>query len=734
MKTDIFDKLDIKNYINNLQKLFAREKSVDIGGDIQTHYKLIKQISEYEFKPAKTVTNLDDSLKRLEKKANIGLIYIYEFVKIIEYFDYLKSFNTKNELKQWLDKIIILSNIYDIVAMFDNKGQIKQNKNEDLDAINHKIKILKNKQKEILSYIASKKSISIYMVDRSLYLVHGVQCLMVRGGFSKVIKAKVIDRTAAGFFYILPKEVQNINITLDDTIEEKEQILYQICKDISIKFFENLEFLTYINKEFDRFDHYISRVLFAKSNNSLFILPQHTKNQQLINFKHPALNNPTAIDIKLDKNIIIITGVNAGGKTMLLKSILSAVVLSKHLIPYQCHSSSVIGEFKHIRTVLDDPQDVKNDISTFAGRMLHFSKLLKLQNSLIGVDEIELGTDSDEASALFKVLLDKLEHSNNKIIVTTHHKRLAQLMAKNPQTKLIAAIYDEKNQIPTYKFLDGTIGKSYAFETALRYHIPQYLVQEAIKIYGSDKENLNTLITKSENLQLQKQQQVNNLQDEINKYKKLNQDTTSKHQDMDDELAQEKQKLSQKYHDIIDKLKLISKNSTQANIHQAINEAQKNHKDINRKIFSKKIDFDIGQRVKYGNIKGKIISLKGKKVKILCDSGINMTIDTNKLILYNTPYIKPKKQQIVFNIQKPKTGFVKLDLHGQRADEATANLDKFLSDSLLNGFEQVLVYHGIGEGKLSKVVKEFLCIHPKVVNFSDAPQHLGGYGAKIVEF
>jgi len=75
---------------------------------------------------------------------------------------------------------------------------------------------------------------------------------------------------------------------------------------------------------------------------------------------------------------------------------------------------------------------------------------------------------------------------------------------------------------------------------------------------------------------------------------------------------------------------------------------------------------------------------------------------------------------------------MKLDLHGKRADEAEEELDSFLSDALITGVDEVIVYHGIGTGKLSYVVKEFLLQHPSVKGFEDAPIHLGGHGAKII--
>ncbi len=122
------------------------------------------------------------------------------------------------------------------------------------------------------------------------------------------------------------------------------------------------------------------------------------------------------------------------------------VLLSKYLLPYNAHESTQIGTFKEINAVLDDPQSVKNDISTFAGRMVEFSKLFSSKNAIVGVDEIELGTDSDEAASLFKVVIEELIQKDIKIIITTHHKRLAALMASNEDVELVAALYDEANQ------------------------------------------------------------------------------------------------------------------------------------------------------------------------------------------------------------------------------------------------------------------------------------------------
>jgi DNA mismatch repair protein MutS2 len=96
-----------------------------------------------------------------------------------------------------------------------------------------------------------------------------------------------------------------------------------------------------------------------------------------------------------------------------------------------------IGSFKEITAIIEDPQNDKNDTSTFAGRMREFSKLFGKNNLLVGVDEIELGTDADEAASLFRVLLEELRKREITFIVTTHHKRLASLMAGEEEVELV---------------------------------------------------------------------------------------------------------------------------------------------------------------------------------------------------------------------------------------------------------------------------------------------------------
>ena len=730
---EILKKLDLIEYINSFSKLLAREKPIVLEGDINLHHRLIKELSAFDFKEPPKIQNLDTALMHIQKQGVLKVYEIYEFVKIINYFSYLKRFTFEGKVGEWIDKVIIPADILNITDYFDEKINLKSGVNESYDNIKEAIKKNKQEIKQNLYKIINSSKIRTYMVDSQVHYINGEECLLVRGGFNHVLKASVIDRSSAGFFYVIPHSVSNLKQQQSDLVNKQEEILLKICKEISSLFEKNLMFLKFINKEFDRFDHYQARLFFAKIGDKNFILPSKKNKNKLVDFRHPALHEAKPITIDFSKSVIMITGVNAGGKTMMLKSILSAVILSKYLIPYNTHQTTEVGTFKEILAVLDDPQSVKNDISTFAGRMVEFSKLFSSKNAIVGVDEIELGTDSDEAASLFKVVIEELIQKDIKIIITTHHKRLAALMAANEEVELIAALYDEENQKPTYEFLQGTIGKSYAFETASRYGIPFNVIKKAKVVYGEDKDRLNELIERSSALEIEYKQKIAKLEEEQEKFERLNKNLKETKESLDEHIYEEKSKLHKEYKDAREEAKKAIKAKISKEGHQHLNVSHEKAKSIKTQKVQEVIELKVGDRVKYRSSKGEIISIKGKKAFIENDMGMKMQVPLADLQRSgNPPKIKQKPKSTI-HVQKPDSGHVKLDLHGQRADEACENLDKFLSDALLAGFDEVLVYHGIGTGKLSHAVRQFLDKHPRVSSYADAHPSQGGFGAKVIK-
>ncbi|WP_086280043.1 endonuclease MutS2 [Campylobacter devanensis] len=730
---ELFEKLDLSEYLSAYNEFLARPKSLFISGDSRANYEKIEEISSLNLKSPKEIANLDDALMRVSKQAVLHISEIYEFSKIIEYFNYLKSQNFGDKMRGYLDKIEIPSSIDKICEYFDENGEFKESIDERLISINEAYKNKKKQIDESLKKLIYTKHLSPYLVDTQIHYINSNEALLVRGGFNHALKGTVIARSSGGYFYVLPDIVSKLKSEQSDLMDKKEEILFEHAKIISSIFHKNLPFLKFINSAFDYIDSLIARVSFAKSRDYNFVLANSNKDIILSEFAHPALKNPKRISVDFRGKILLITGVNAGGKSMLLKSILSATLLAKYLLPMSINSAkSSIGSFKEFEAIIEDPQNSKNDISTFAGRMLGFSKILGKKQILIGVDEIELGTDFEEAASLYSVLLTSMMSSDIKMVITTHHKRLAMLLAKNSEVELIAALYDEQNSRPKYEFLKGIIGKSYAFETASRYGIPANLVASAKSAYGDDKENLNEMISKALNLELELKLKLKSTEEKELKLDELLKDLKEAKIRADETLRARLSSLEAEFYKAINEAKRGIKLKDTKEKQRSLNNANSIAKSIQKPtVLSEPIELKVGDRVKYDKIKGVVLSLS-KNDAIIDSNGVNLRVPISLLKLTNQSPLNNQKS-VNISLSRPNSASVMIDLHGLRSDEAIEKLDKFISDALIAGFDEVLIKHGIGTGKLAYAVKEFLKSHPSVKAFKDGAPSEGGFGSKVVK-
>lgn len=726
----IIQKLDLEGYVQQFKQFLARDKPVAMMGDINQHSRYITSLSNVQFSSPPKVPNLDRQLARIRKQAVLSLDEIYAFVSMISYFNTLSAVGFTEPLIGWIANIKIPEEIEEVIGYFTEEGNINPERDPELFKLERAMKQNKIEIKESLYKLAHSSKLRDYLVDTQVHFNGGEETLLVRGGFNNAIKATVVARSTGGFFYILPQSIAYLKEKESQLLSKKEEIIYRYCQEISALFFTWEKFLTFINKEFDRFDHYQARVSFARAKEYEFVVPSKQKGIKLTSFSHPAIENPVPITIDFSKQIMLVTGVNAGGKTMLLKSMLGVVYMSKYLLPFKCDASKTrVGHYKSVDAVIDDPQSVKNDISTFAGRMQEFAKLFQKEDAIVGVDEIELGTDSDEAASLFRVMLDELRKKGISFIVTTHHKRLASLMASDDEVELIAALYDEEQRMPTYTFLQGSIGKSYAFETAQRYGVPISIVNKAKVIYGEDKDNLNELIEKSTTLEREMRTKIQKIDGELalveKKKAKLEEDEYKLQEQHRKAIAT----LENRYNAATKKARQALNVKESAEGRRLLNVAHK-HKDFKQKESGQvdTVPLQEGDKVKYRSHKGELISLRGKDATIIVD-GLKMRVPLSQLKRRGEepkPKVKPKPRKPKADVNVEKSGAsVSVKLLGMYADEALDTVDKFLSDALVNNLNEVQIIHGTGGGVLSKLVGEYLKKHPKIGKFYRMPGNLG---------
>ena len=724
----ILQKLDLQGYIQQFQAFFAREKSVAMMGDIHQHYRYIQALSSAEFSPPPQIPDLDRALNMIQKQGVLSLEEIYAFVMMISYLNTLRTTGFTEPLNSWIQEIEVPSEILEVVGYFTAEGEINAERDPALYQVERSLKQNKIEIKETLYRLLHSSQLRDYLVDTQIHFNGGEETLLVRGGFNHAIKATVVARSTGGFFYIIPQTISHLKEKESALLSLKEEIIYTYCKKISGTFFIWERFLRFVNKEFDRFDHYQARVSFARSKEYEFVLPTKEKQIKLQDFAHPAIENPVPITIDLSKQIMLVTGVNAGGKTMLLKSILSAVYMSKYLLPFRCNvAGTKVGHYKHIEAVIDDPQSVKNDISTFAGRMQEFAKLFGMNDAIVGVDEIELGTDSDEAASLFRVMLDGLRQRGITFVVTTHHKRLASLMASDDAVELIAALYDEEKRLPTYTFLQGSIGKSYAFETAQRYGVPVMIVEKAKEVYGEDKENLNELIEKSTTLEREMRLKIAQIDEELNAVQRQKQKLEEEALKLQENHRKALATLENRYNAATKKAQEALKAQESTEGRRLLNVAHQRKsaplKEIKRK---EEVPLKEGDKIKYRSHKGELISIRGKDATILVD-GLKMRVPLDQVKPRgDLPAVQVKPKAPKANVSVEKSGAsVSVKLLGMYGDEAIDTVDKFLSDAMVNGLSEVQIIHGTGGGILAKLVTEYLQRHPKIRTFHRMPGNLG---------
>ena len=726
---DLIAKLDLSAYISSFESFLARQKPLFVNGDLALNFARLGELSSANLTAPKPVIALSDAIERLGLMAVLHISEIYEFSKIISYFIYLKNQQIGTKTDEYLAKIEIPDKIAEICSYFGENGELKDSVDERLIGINEAQRRLKSQIDESLRSLMRSKSLANYLVDFNVHFISGCECLLLRGGFNASIKGAVMGRTQAGYFYVFPSSIEALKNEQSALLDRKEEIIYEHAKRISALFSQNVKFLRFIDGAFDYIDALLARVFFARSRDYSFVMPSNDGVIKLCEFAHPALKNPKRISIDFTRSVLLVTGVNAGGKSMLLKSVLSAAFCAKYLLPLSINASkSKISSFKEIDAIIEDPQNVKDDISTFAGRMQSWSKLFSKKNLLLGVDEIELGTDAAEAAALYSVLIEELIKNGIKMIITTHHKQLALNLSKNENVELLAALYDEKNSRPKYEFLAGIIGKSYAFETALRYSVPPSIVEAARKLGGG--ESFNEAITKAINLELELKSKIKATDEKSAKLDSLIENLKEQKIAANDELKALRAKLEREFFYAISEAKKAINLKDTKEKQRSINKANELAKAIEKPQIAPAPVLKIGDSVKYGNIKAKVLSLSKNDANIEAN-GIKMRVPLTSLKKGGVIVQSPATAQV--KVEAACSASVMIDLHGLRSEEAVERLDKFISDALLAGLDEVLIKHGIGTGKLAYAVKEFLKAHPSIKGFRDGAPNEGGFGSKIVK-
>jgi DNA mismatch repair protein MutS2 len=646
-----------------------------------------------------------------------------------------------------------------IEKIIDESGEIKEKASQKLFDIRKQVR---EKQSSLIKSINSiMKSLDADGIVREDYLTlrDGRMVIPIKVEHKRHLRGFIHSESATGqTVYIEPEQTLELNneiITLGFAEKrEIERLLKELTGLIgkeSEKLKETLKTIAYIDSLFARAKYSIEIIgAFPSINNKKSFYVNDARHPVLL--KKLGRETAVPLNFKLDnQKIIVITGPNAGGKTVVLKTIGLLSLLLQSGIHIPVHPDSNFHLFKNVLIDIGDEQSLEDDLSTFSSHLKNLKNILLNadENSLILLDEIGTGTDPTEGSALAAAVLLKLRNKNALVMASTHHGSL-KIIANNEDGFINAAMeFDHEQLKPTYKFKLGVPGSSYAFEIARRIGINDALIQTASNFMDSDKYKLEIFLSELEEKSNKLEEKLKQLEIENTRLAGL----SGLYKNSIERLEKEKKEILKKaksdaedfLKDVNRKVENVIKQIRESGAQkEVIKEAKKiivELKAETEELYSpevgKKInisDFSVGSFVSIKNTttSGRIIQIDMERSKALIESGsIKMHVDLSDLI----PVHSDSDQMPItyhHNFSQPVTQY-RLDIRGRKPEEADFKILKFIDDSYMTGQQRVEILHGKGTGVLKKTVKDILDKHEKVKNYYFAPIEFGGEGITIVE-
>jgi DNA mismatch repair protein MutS2 len=646
-----------------------------------------------------------------------------------------------------------------IQKIIDDNGEIKETASKKLKDLRKDIREKKQELVKSINRIMKNLSDKDMVMEDYLTLSDGRMVIPVKAEHKRHLKGFIHSESATGqTVYIEPEQTLELNndiISLNFAEKrEIERLLKELTKligNVSDKLRTTLSLIA-------EFDSIFARAQYSLETMGNFPAMENSKPFELRNGKHPilikklGLNQTVPLNVTLgSENVVIITGPNAGGKTVVLKTIglLTALVQSGIHIPADPDSNFPFR--KDILLDIGDDQSIEDDLSTFSSHLTNIKSILEKadENSLVLLDEIGTGTDPAEGSSLAAVVLKTLSKRKSTVFASTHHGNL-KLIAEDEQNFTNAAMeFDNKNLTPTYKFKLGIPGSSYAFEIAKRIGINDKLLNEAANNIDPDKHKIEEFLVEIEKKSTSLEKKLQELELENTRLSGL----SNLYKSNLDKLEKEKKEILKKVKadgeiylkDVNRKIEKVIKELRESQASKTvIKESQKliqSIKEENKKLFlpdvdleSEKSDFKIGDfvRLKEISTNGTIYSIdKEKKIAVLQVGAMKMQVDLNDLIYEKEKSVK--KNDKLYNSFNLQTREYRLDIRGEKPDEVEFEIVKFLDDSYATGQLRIEILHGKGTGALKKTVTTVLKAHEKVKDYYFAPIEAGGEGITIVE-
>ncbi len=674
-------------------------------------------------------------------------------------FNYLKQNSETGPSLCKLNQGLMVDKLFEhyIQKIINENGEVRDNASPKLAEIRKEIRIRNDELVKSVNKIIKSLSDKDIVREDYLTLRDGRIVIPIKAEHKRHIRGFIHSESSTGqTVYIEPEETLELN---NDIVSlsfaerrEIERLLKEITKrigDINPQLKESLSVITYID------------TIFARANYSLEIIgsfPEinNKKPFRINDGRHPILFKKHGKDGTIplnfsiyEKKVILITGPNAGGKTVVLKTVGLLTLMVQSGIHIPASPDSNFHFFNHVLLDVGDSQSIEDDLSTFSSHLSNIKNILEEadKKSLILLDEIGTGTDPAEGSAIASAVLINLKNKNSTVFATTHHGSLKLIAHDLDGFENAAMEFDTKNLKPTYVFKQGIPGSSYAFEVAKRIGLPDDFLLTASKHLDTDKHKIENFLVDIEHKSQELEAKLKKLEIENTRLTGLSGLYSKKIEELDKEkkqiLKKAKSDAEDYLKDINKKIEQIVKELKETNAEKDIIKKARNViseiKQENKNLFKDDIDlyrenpnFDVGNYVGIKNTQtvGEIIDITKEKNKATVKIGsVKMQVALNDLI-----HTKKQKEEKEYHDRYDRiSAEYRIDIRGRKPDEIEFEILKYIDSAYSSGLEKVEILHGKGTGVLRKTVHDILKKHERVKNYYFAPIEFGGEGITIAE-
>ncbi len=687
-----------------------------------------------------------------------------------------------------------------IDSILDRYGRIKDNASPKLAEIRATIRAKESAvTKLVQGILRSARDQGIVETDAQPTVREGRVVIPVAAANKRKLKGIVHDESATGkTVFIEPVEVVELNNEIRELEYEEHREVIRILIELADSIRPYLPELLTAYDFMGEIDFIRAKALFSIDfEGSKPILNTTATGIYLRQARHPILQQSlkregkkiVPLDIELNPNgrILLISGPNAGGKSVCLKTVgLLQYMLQCGFLPSTLENSEM-GIFSKIFIDIGDEQSLENDLSTYSSHLINMKQMLRYADaeSLVLIDEFGAGTEPTAGGAIAEAILQELCNKGTFGVITTHYSNLKHFAANTPGIVNGAMLFDNEKIESLFKLEMGKPGSSFAFEIARKIGLPEGVLNEALKKVGSDyitfEKHLREISRdkrywekKRESIRLankRAEEAEEKLQKELEELEKKRKEIIALARKEAQELLanvnkqieytirtiKETNAEKEQTREVRKKLEELKKQVDEAGSTDALIErkmelikqrqerkAQKSQqKSVNdskpaRAEEEKAIEAGDKVKVEGSDMVGEVISITDKSASVAIGGMITVVkIDKLKRIS-SGEFREAAKQKVTvstgFDVYKRRLNFKSdIDVRGYRAEEAIEAVQDLVDDALMLGFGRIRILHGKGNGILKQVIRDFLKTTPGVKGFSDEHVELGGAGITVVD-